>query len=191
MFLELLLVIFVQLTVMFGKVGAMLIVMAAAAGSVVFVHVFVNWLVCSVMGFGTNVSRPSRKSADKDSSHNQFVKMSLEEIISWVEKNPRDLAACNQLLERYKKTDKHQEMADILEKMLDSKSEIDLEHRCMKTHQLADLYIGPLNNIECGLAVMRRFTQEYQSTPQAKLMQKKIVRVAERLDAQQRSANMN
>jgi len=181
LFLELLIVLFAQLTAVFGTFGAFVIVLTSAGFGVAFTYWFVNWIVDNFFGMGKTLppDYAERREGRGGKRGRQLEAMDIPHLQRVIDSHPEDVAAARVLCEKLRTSGQNSEYADALRHILKVDNEMDLQERATRHHQLADLYMGPLGCPELGCRALAEFIERHAETNEGKMMQKRLTRIRE------------
>jgi len=181
LFLDMLIAIFIQLTMIFGTFGATVIVLAAAGFGTLFTYWFVNWLVESFFGMGGTlpVDYIERRKGGGGKRVRQLEAMDIPRLQQVIDSHPEDVPAARVLCEKLRTSGQNSQYADALRHILKVDEEMDLQERATKHHQLADLYLGPLGCPELGCRALEEFVENYDETNEGRMMRKRLERIRE------------
>lgn len=179
MIIDILIALMVQLSVAVGMPAAIAILVVSAGVAVFLCHFVATWLANALVGEGTN-SGPSMSEQERPwrPGSQRFSKMEDKELEDFLQRSPRNPQAVWEQGKRLKAAGDLSAHARRLEYFLTLDSKIDIEQRCMIHHQLADLYMGPLQDPERSRQALEAFVSKYPDTKQAIIMRERLKRLS-------------
>lgn len=181
MFLEILIVLFVQLSLVVGRPAAILILIVVAIIAVCICHFIASWFAEAIVGGGPSssfsmprFSRSSREGPLSYRSKTSYTRMSDGELSKQIEKSPRNPAAVLEHCRRLKESGDLMAYARRMEFFLSLDTTMEIEEVAMMYHQLADLYLGPLKAPHRALQALEQFVAKHPGTTQAQFAKERI-----------------
>ncbi|MFW6287083.1 MAG: tetratricopeptide repeat protein [Candidatus Sumerlaeota bacterium] len=182
MLIELLIVIYIQLVAVVGKTGAMLFILAAGAFAGFSAWWIANWFAMSFLGLNTSYKPTELKERKREKEAKERLEdMHVHDLRAWVDTHPKDFTAAHMLCERYKNGGDYASYCREMKRLLDVEKGLSREQLSMRHHQLADVYMGELRNPEKARDVLQQFVEKYPDSQQARLMRRRIERIADTL----------
>jgi hypothetical protein len=183
MFIELLIAVYIEMTLYLGKPGALVVLLIAGGVAAFGAWWIANWFTLSFLGMGTSYT----STEIKERKHEQTQKEKLEalhvhDLQKYVNGHARDLLARRMLADRYKQGGDYMSYCREAEKLLNMEKGLNREQISMRHHQLADTYLGQMRNPAEARRVLLDFIDRYPDSPQARLTRKRIDRIAASMD---------
>jgi len=186
MILELLMALTIILVLTFGvdkiSIGNVLIALAVAGLGLVAIHLGGRLLIERVVGslFSLGQSRiSSRRRILKANVPHTDAEQGLDaldeaRLREHIEAHPHDAVACEILCERLRQADRLGEYAREMEYFLMLKSELTIEEKCSRYHDLADLYLNQLGRPDRAAEVLNTLIAHYPRHYQATLARRRL-----------------
>ena len=175
MFLELLIALWVNLTLHVGNVGGIFVIIAVAIPTVFLAVYTLNWSVNFF--FGMEPAGLSKAPKPPTRREKRIRAMDAEDLAEMLARHPRDHDAREELCRKLKKKGDLESYAAECERLLGLNPNLDIEERSMRHHKLADLYAGPLKNPEKAKEILHDFIDNYSDSSQAQLMRGRLKRL--------------
>lgn len=190
MFLEILIALFIQLTLYVGYFGAILLVLFAAIIAGITVNLLTHWVVEHFLGMGarTPFKRKEESAGERKKRLEPYgkldkraLKLDADGLERWCEERPEDVAALHELCERCLGAQDQPRYARHRERFLRiAPFEIPAEH-AMQCHLLADLYAGPLRDPAKACDALKIILDRFPRTSEAQMARKRLERIEEGL----------
>lgn len=169
------------------KIGlnGIIIAVAAFAGLLIFFNELVSEMF--VKFFQGSYARPrlaNRRRMHRDPQRRTRAEIKLDAMDdaalgAFIEKNPRDALAIEIRCERLKRQGRTEEFARELEYFITLPSNLSVEEKATLYHELAELYLGPLNQPERGRAALQAIASEFPRSYQASLARRRLELIAD------------
>lgn len=179
MFLDILIAMFVQLSMAIGYYPAIGLVAVATAIGIAAASWFARQAAEAVLGGGrAGIQRaPLAGGIGPSPATRRAESMDDDELRRWLENHPRDAPALKELCRRARKSGDAATAASLLERQIDAMGDADIEARCMAHHQLADLCLGPLNQPDRARKALQEFADRFPRSIQARMTCERIARI--------------
>jgi len=161
---------FLYLASIFGRTGA--IVVLAVGG--ILILIFGYWVACM---FTESLFGPTHIPEKSKSHREQLALLDDAAFTKRLEKARDDPTTLREHCSRLKRNGDHVAYARELERYFSLGPKIEIEERCMLHHQLADVYLGPLERPKDAERVLKEFLREFPNSKQAGLMKERLQRV--------------
>lgn len=116
----------------------------------------------------------SWRHAGRTRQEDTFDEMSETELRAHIEAHPKEHLACEILCERLIKEKRHAEYTREMEYFLSLKSDLTIEEKCSRYHQLADVYLNDLKRPDRAREALRAITATFPKHYQATLARRRL-----------------
>lgn len=183
--LEILIVLFAQLTAMFGMVGAIVVVCLGSAAAALLACYLTNMLVNAVTGFGgggysrVKEKQKQAKAAKFSRKAKKLAQMGNDALKRWCEKNSNDMDALRELCGRCQQKGDIEGYVCSRERLLELDPEMDVPQRAAYSHQLADLCLNLLHDQARARRILEQFVARFPQSEEASHTRKRLERIAD------------
>ncbi len=178
MFIELLIVLFIDLVATIGMVPTLLVCIVFLVLATLAAQVIARWLTDAILGTGrSGANRPGRSSGAERKRMRREKKiweMGEEELRAWLERHPADSTALGRLGRLLKQRGDIEAYALIVEQELAVRADLSTEESCMRHHQLADILVRQLGRPDRAREVLETFISIYPHSSQATLTRERM-----------------
>ncbi len=183
MLIEILIGLYIQLTIYLGKPGALAVLLIAGGVAVLGAWWIANWFTLSFLGMGTSYKSSEIKEMKRERTQKEKLEaLHVHDLQEYVKSHPKEVIPRRILAERYKQGGDYMSYCREAERLIELEKGLKREQVSMRYHQLADVYLGQMRNPAEARRVLQDFIDKYPDTPQARLTQKRIDRIAETID---------
>lgn len=171
----------------FGLLVAFALIAGAVMAAGALGYYLTVWAVDGIADakLGGSISRRPRaaRKAIRSKKQRQMDAMKNDELEKWVGRRPSDAVALEAWCGRLQKSGDQRAYARAAERLLEIKSELAFEEKCMLYLRIADLYVGPLDQPLHARELLRKFVRNYPKSQEAEMVQERIARISESLTA--------
>ncbi len=170
MLLEIFITMFITLAAATGTPAAIVILVVAAIASFALCGFLANLATEALLG--PSQFRGGEKTQPGFSTMDEF------ELARWIRRNPKDIRAVMEQAERLRKTGDLKGYVEQMRAVIKRRGALDLDEVCSIHHQIADLYLGPLDSRDEAVKILQAFVDANPDTAQAERTRERIGRVA-------------
>lgn len=178
MFIELLIVLFVDLVATIGMVPTLLVCVVSLALAVLAAQVIARWMTDAILGTGRSGANQPGRSAGAERNRigreKKIREMDEDELRAWLERHPADSDALGRLGRLLKQRGDFEAYVLIVEQELAVRADLSTEESCMRHHQLADIFARRLGRPDRAREALEAFISIYPHSSQATLTRERM-----------------